>query len=167
MSTNADADAATPDSSVVIAAFSSWNEHHEAAIEALGDVRDLVAHAELETYSVLTRLPEPLQMEPKLVARFLRVDYPGRRMALPEPERRALITRFADLSIAGGAIYDGIVAATAAHQRLPPHQLRSPGGNHLRPARCRGHLPLRRSTCCQTEHPCPASASPSTRTSSA
>ena len=104
MSTNADAGAATPDSSVVIAAFSSWNEYHEAAIEALGDVRDLVAHAEFETYSVLTRLPEPLQMEPKLVAQFLREDYPGKRMVLPEPERRALITRFADLSIAGGAI---------------------------------------------------------------
>ncbi|HTR72273.1 MAG TPA: hypothetical protein VMG80_01650 [Solirubrobacteraceae bacterium] len=36
-------------------------------------------------------------------------------MALPEPERRAMITRFADLSIAGGAVYGGLVAATAAH----------------------------------------------------
>ncbi len=107
--------AATPDSSVVIAAFSSWNEHHEAAIEALGDARDLVAHVELETYSVLTRLPEPLRMEPKLVAEYLRKDYPGKRMALPEDERRALIARFAQLSIAGGAVYDGMVAATAAH----------------------------------------------------
>ncbi len=104
---------ATPDSSVVIAAFSSWNEYHEAAIEMLGDVRDLVAHAELETYSVLTRLPEPMQMEPKLVARFLREDYPGKRMVLPESERRSLVARLADMAIAGGAIYDGIVAATA------------------------------------------------------
>jgi len=104
----------TPDSSVVIAAFASWNEHHEAAIEALGEIRDLVAHVELETYSVLTRLPEPLRMEPKLVARYLREDYPGKRMALGEAERRGLVERFARLSIAGGAIYDGIVAATAA-----------------------------------------------------
>jgi predicted nucleic acid-binding protein len=107
--------AATPDSSVVIAAFSSWNEHHEAAIEALGDLRDLVTHVELETYSVLTRLPDPLQMEPKLVARYLREDYPGKRMVLPEPERRVMITRFAELSIAGGAVYDGMVATVAAH----------------------------------------------------
>ena len=107
--------AATPDSSVVIAAFSSWNQYHEAAIEALGDARHSVSHAELETYSVLTRLPEPLRMEPKLVARYLREDYPGRRMALPEAERRALVGRFARLSIAGGAVYDGIVALTAAH----------------------------------------------------
>src|SRR5690242_10341267 len=45
----------TPDSSVVVAAFASWNEHHEAALQALGDVRDIVAHVELEAYSVLTR----------------------------------------------------------------------------------------------------------------
>ncbi len=35
-------------------------------------------------------------------------------MALGEAERRGLVERFARLSIAGGAIYDGIVTATAA-----------------------------------------------------
>lgn len=107
--------AGTPDSSVVIAAFASWNQHHEAALAALGDARDLVAHAEVESYSVLTRLPEPLRAEPALVAKYLREDYPGKRMILPESERRALVTRLARLSIAGGAVYDAIVAATAAH----------------------------------------------------
>jgi predicted nucleic acid-binding protein len=105
----------TPDSSVVIAAFATWNEHHELAIEALGTMTDLVAHAELESYSVLTRLPEPFRAEPGLVADYLREDYPGERLVLPEVERRALITRFARLSIAGGAVYDAMVAATAAH----------------------------------------------------
>ncbi|MGH2853907.1 MAG: hypothetical protein ACRDLF_06920, partial [Solirubrobacteraceae bacterium] len=60
----APAGAVTPDSSVVIAAFASWNRHHEAAVEALGDARDLVAHVELESYSVLTRLPEPFRAQP-------------------------------------------------------------------------------------------------------
>ena len=108
-------DAATPDSSVVIAAFASWNQHHEAAIEALGDARDLVAHAELESYSVLTRLPEPLRAEPALVAEYLLGDYPGKRLSLPESARRGLIGRLAASDIAGGAVYDAIVAATAAH----------------------------------------------------
>jgi predicted nucleic acid-binding protein len=110
-----DSGAETPDSSVVIAAFASWNQNHEAAIEALGDARDLVAHAELESYSVLTRLPEPFRAEPTLVAEHLREDYPGKRMILPESERRALVARLARLSIAGGAVYDAMVAATAAH----------------------------------------------------
>jgi predicted nucleic acid-binding protein len=107
----------TPDSSVVVAAFASWNRHHEAAIDALVEngIGDLVAQAELESYSVLTRLPEPFRAEPALVAEYLHADYPGRRMVLPERERRYLVRRLASRSIAGGAVYDGIVAATAAH----------------------------------------------------
>lgn len=105
----------TPDSSVVIAAFATWNEFHEAAIEALGDARDLVAHAELETYSVLTRLPEPQRAEPTLVAEYLRKDYSGRRLSLPDAARGGLIDRLADLKIAGGAVYDALVGVTAAH----------------------------------------------------
>jgi predicted nucleic acid-binding protein len=105
----------TPDSSVVIAAFASWSEKHEAAIEALGNVRDLVAHVELEAYSVLTRLPEPLRAEPKLVSEYLRDDFSGERMTLPESERRTLVERLARLSISGGAVYDASVAATADH----------------------------------------------------
>jgi predicted nucleic acid-binding protein len=105
--------ATTPDSSVVIAAFASWNEHHEAAIEALGDVRDLVAHAELESYSVLTRLPEPSRADPGIVARYLREDFPGKRLSLPEAEQRRLVDRLADLSISGGAVYDALIALTA------------------------------------------------------
>ena len=100
---------------MVIAAFASWNEKHEAAIEALGDVRDLVAHVELEAYSVLTRLPEPLRAEPSFVAEYLREDFSGERMVLPEPERRSLVQRLAGLSISGGAVYDASVAAVADH----------------------------------------------------
>jgi predicted nucleic acid-binding protein len=107
----------TPDSSVVIAAFASWNKHHEAAVEALNEnhVDDLLAHTELESYSVLTRLPEPFRADPALVAEYLHKDYPGRRMVLPERERRSLLRRLASLSIAGGAVYDAMAAATAAH----------------------------------------------------
>ncbi|HEY2141948.1 MAG TPA: PIN domain-containing protein [Solirubrobacteraceae bacterium] len=106
---------ATPDSSIVIAGFASWHEKHAAALDGLRGIGDLVAHAELESYSVLTRLPEPFQIAPDDIADYLRKRYPGRRMALPEAERRALVARFARLSIAGGAVYDGLVALTAAH----------------------------------------------------
>jgi predicted nucleic acid-binding protein len=107
----------TPDSSVVIAAFASWNQHHEAAVEALAtaDVNDLVAHTEIESYSVLTRLPEPFRAAPDLVAEYLSDGYPGGRMVLPERERRKLVKRFAGLSISGGAVYDAMTAATAAY----------------------------------------------------
>lgn len=102
----------------MIAAFANWSEKHEAAIEALGDVRDLVAHVGLEAYSVLTRLPEPLRAEPSLVSEYLRDDFSGQRMVLPESERRSLIERLAGLSISGGSVYDASVAATANHHGL-------------------------------------------------
>lgn len=105
----------TPDSSVVIAAFASWNEHHEAAVKALGDMRDLVAHVELEAYSVLTRLPEPFRAEPRLAAEYLCEDFSGKRLVLPESERRRLVERLAGLRISGGAVYDALVAVTADH----------------------------------------------------
>jgi predicted nucleic acid-binding protein len=105
----------TPDSSVVIAAFASWHEHHEAATQALGDVRDLIAHVELETYSVLTRLPEPFRAEPAIVVQYLREDFAGGRLALPETEQRRLVARLSGLSIVGGAVYDATVAITARH----------------------------------------------------
>lgn len=103
----------TPDSSVVIAAFAEWNAHHEAAVEALGDVRDLVSHVELEAYSVLTRLPEPFCAAPSLVAEYLREDFSGKRLALAARERRQAIDRLAHASISGGAVYDAIVGLTA------------------------------------------------------
>ncbi len=99
----------------MIAAFASWSEKHEAAVEALGDIRDLVAHVELEAYSVLTRLPEPLRPEPSLVSEYLREDFSGQRMVLPEEERRSLVQRLAGLLISGGAVYDASVAIVAAH----------------------------------------------------
>lgn len=106
----------TPDSSVVIAAFGEWNVHHEAAVEALGDVRDLVAHVELETYSVLTRLPDPFCAAPELVATYLREDFSGERLVLSQSERSKTIERLADVSISGGAVYDAVVGLTAQHR---------------------------------------------------
>lgn len=52
------------DSSVVIAGFGTWHEHHERAVEVLRRTPRLPAHAALEAYSVLTRLPDPFRAEP-------------------------------------------------------------------------------------------------------
>lgn len=106
---------ATPDSSVVIAGFASWHDDHAAALKVLHGVGDLVAHAELETYSVMTRLPEPFQIAAADMAVYLRRRYPGSRLSLPDSDRQSLIERLAGLSISGGAVYDALVAVTAEH----------------------------------------------------
>jgi predicted nucleic acid-binding protein len=54
------------DSSVAIAAFATWNQHHRAALDFLNAEQEalLPAHAALETYSVLTRLAPALPRHP-------------------------------------------------------------------------------------------------------
>ncbi|TDE14976.1 hypothetical protein [Jiangella asiatica] len=59
------------DSSVVIAGFASWHEHHAVSLKALARRPRLVAHAALEAYSVLTRLPPPHRAQPDIVQAFL------------------------------------------------------------------------------------------------
>lgn len=110
-----DAPTIVPDSSVLIAGFATWHEKHEPARHALRGVVDLVAHAELEAYSVLTRLPEPFQIASSDMAEYLSARYPGRRLSLPDSEQRGLVSRLAKNRISGGAVYDAIVAVTADH----------------------------------------------------
>lgn len=108
----------TPDSSVLVAAFASWHERHVAAVTATVAVDALVSHAELEAYSVLTRLPAPHRAPADLASAYLTRQYGGRRLSLPGDARRKLIPRLADLGIAGGAAYDALIAITAATHDL-------------------------------------------------
>jgi hypothetical protein len=59
------------DSSVVVAAFATWHEHHALARAAMSNRPRLVAHAAVESYSVLTRLPPPHRANPSIVHAFI------------------------------------------------------------------------------------------------
>ncbi|MGI9112263.1 MAG: type II toxin-antitoxin system VapC family toxin [Gaiellaceae bacterium] len=101
------------DSSVVVAAFASWHESHETASRALdGDVR-LPAHAALESYSVLTRLPSPHRAKPELVRSFLADRFPEPVLVLDAGAHERLLDELASLGLTGGAVYDGLICATA------------------------------------------------------
>jgi predicted nucleic acid-binding protein len=103
------------DTSVAVAAFASWHEWHDAARRlADQDVR-LVAHCALETYSVLTRLPPPHRAPAEVVREFLSGRFREPLLVLPAREYRQFVTGMAARGIAGGAAYDALVAACAAH----------------------------------------------------
>jgi len=108
----------TPDASAIVAAFAPWHPSHERAAEALHAVRDLVAHAELEAYSVLTRLPPPFRVDRNLAAEYLRRRFVGSRHVLPARARVGFVDRLASTGIAGGRVYDALIAATAADRKL-------------------------------------------------
>ena len=72
-----------------------------------------MAHAELEAYSVLTRLPAPFRTEPAIAAEYLRRRFSGSRIVLPAAQRRSLVSRLAAAGVAGGKTYDALIGATA------------------------------------------------------
>lgn len=101
------------DTSVVVAAFASWHEHHDAARTALGRRPYLPEHCGLEAYATLTRLPDPFRAPPEIVAAYLERRFGDRRLRVPEAAVRTLPSQLAQLGVLGGAIYDALIAVTA------------------------------------------------------
>jgi predicted nucleic acid-binding protein len=100
------------DTSLVVAAFASWHERHEAARRALdGGVR-LIEHCALETYSVLTRLPPPHRSPGSVVRDFIRTRFPEPFLRLTGQAYKDFILKLPE-HVIGGAAYDALVAATA------------------------------------------------------
>jgi predicted nucleic acid-binding protein len=101
------------DTSVVVAAFASWHEHHERARAALDDGARLIDHCALETYSVLTRLPSPHRSTSEVVREFLRLRFSDSYLRLDARAYREFVLNLPERGITGGAVYDAVVAATA------------------------------------------------------
>jgi toxin FitB len=97
-------------------------EDHEAHAEAVARVRGrrlgLAGHAWFETYSVLTRLPGAMRRSPSDVERLLTHNFPESTFlsASGAADIRAELAR---LGIAGGAVYDALVAAAAREAGRP------------------------------------------------
>jgi hypothetical protein len=102
------------DSSVAVAAFASWHAQHESANRALRDGTRLIAHAAVETYSVLTRLPAPHRAPAGIVRDYLSARFPEPYLFLDAVAYKALLAMLVDRRITGGAAYDALIAMTAA-----------------------------------------------------
>jgi predicted nucleic acid-binding protein len=102
------------DTSVAVALATAGHEHHQATRKAIGGRScGLSGHAAFETFSVLTRLPPPNRRTPRAVARLLAHNFPSSRFLGAEAAEK-LHARLAQLGIAGGAVYDALVAVAAA-----------------------------------------------------
>lgn len=77
----------------------------------------LSGHALAETYSVLTRLPGDLRMEPADAARLLEDRFSPPLLLRPETARR-LPDVLSRMEIAGGAVYDALVALPALEHKV-------------------------------------------------
>ncbi len=106
----------TPDSSVAVAAAAPWHTSHEAAVAALAaESGSLIAHVALETTAALSRMPEGQRLAPSVVLTWLERRFPTRWLVLPAVATRRMLHAAVDEGIRGGALYDILIGATAAH----------------------------------------------------
>lgn len=104
------------DTSVLVPALLGWHEHHDTAHAALRRATAVPAHVLLETYSVLTRLPDPRRPAPAIAAAALRA-LSLKPLALPAGAHLSLLDDLARAGISGAAAYDAVIGATASHHR--------------------------------------------------
>jgi predicted nucleic acid-binding protein len=113
------------DSNCMVAAVCDWHEHHAAAAAAVeerlgrGDRLVITAHAVVEAYAVLTRLPSPHRLAPADAWRLIKTNFvtAAKLAALPGAAHIALLDALAASDLGGGRTYDALIAATAAHAK--------------------------------------------------
>jgi len=113
------------DTSCLVAAVCAWHQDHDATRreiqrrQAAGQKLVLAAHGLVETYSVLTRLPEPHRLRPRDALAVLEANWAETRsVALTAPDYRATLRRCRDAGVGGGAVYDALIAACARKARV-------------------------------------------------
>jgi predicted nucleic acid-binding protein len=90
----------------------SHHDHADVVRWWNGQEIALSGHALAETYSVLTRLPGDARLSPADAARLLNARFAS-PLALGSSPARKLPDTLSRLGIAGGAVYDALVALAA------------------------------------------------------
>jgi len=104
-----------PDSSVVIAALAPWHEVHLLARAALAENEvKLPSHVAFETTSALSRMPEGRRIAPTIVLEALERGFTQPWLALDASALSDALRQAVEAGVRGGALYDALIAATAA-----------------------------------------------------
>ncbi|MGI8902801.1 MAG: PIN domain-containing protein [Solirubrobacteraceae bacterium] len=107
-----------PDSSVAVAAAASWHVAHEASVTALAaEQSSLIAHVAYETTAAMSRMPVGQRLAPTVVLEWLDRRFEAPWLVLPAGAMRRVLREAIGYGIRGGALYDALIAATAAHHR--------------------------------------------------
>ena len=107
------------DTSVAVALLLASHEAHERAVRwSSGRALALCGHAVAETYSVLTRLPGDARLAPHDAVALIE-DRFDVHSGLEADTERELPRVLAERGVAGGAVYDAVVALAAARNGLP------------------------------------------------
>lgn len=98
-----------------MAGLATWHERHAIGEEAVASVGGIIPHTLAETFAVLTGMPPPFRSPVAQVQEALhdlRARHPILEQSAEAYEEAIDVVRRADR--AGGAVYDALVARTAA-----------------------------------------------------
>ncbi len=102
------------DTSVAVPLVVQTHVAHQLVVEWWGGRSvSLSGHALVETYSVLTRLPGDVRLSPDDAVRIISERF-APPLVLHTTTWAALSEVLAGLGVAGGAVYDGMIALAAA-----------------------------------------------------
>jgi len=101
------------DTSVAVPLLVRSHQHHAEVVRWWGGQElTLSGHALAETYSVLTRLPGDARLSVEDAVRLLDARF-AKPLTLSGPHAQKVHVTLSRLGIAGGAVYDGLVALAA------------------------------------------------------
>lgn len=101
------------DTSVAVPLLVRTHHEHTAVVELVADRGvAFTGHSLAETYSVLTRLPGDVRLAPLDAARLVQEGFAPPLLIGARTSRR-LPAVLAELDVAGGAVYDALVALAA------------------------------------------------------
>lgn len=113
------------DTSVLVAAFVVGHPRHGDCLPYLQRVRDgqiqgfIATHTLAEVYAVLTRLPVSPRISLVVAQRLIEENLREfEAIALMAEDYRAVIVQMANLNLAGGAIYDALIARAAVKAEI-------------------------------------------------
>ena len=109
------------DTSCMIAAVCGWHEQHVAALTEIerrldeGERMAVPAHALIETFAVLTRLPAPHRLSPADAWTLVEANFIESAVVvvLTAKAYPTLLRRVVKHTIAGGRTYDAVIAECA------------------------------------------------------
>jgi toxin FitB len=102
------------DTSVAVPLVLASHQAHHLVRDTIGDRPvGLSAHAAIETFSVLTRLPGDARLSPADASTLIAARFP-RIAVLDDETQTSLVPICATAGVAGGAVYDALIAITTS-----------------------------------------------------
>jgi predicted nucleic acid-binding protein len=114
-----------PDSNCIVAAVSTWHDHHEAAFGEIdrrsvaGETMVVAAHSLVESFAVLTRMPRRYRVSAGAAWAIIEANFASAEIvALDSAAYLELLRASAVGGVVGGQVYDALIAACARAARV-------------------------------------------------